>query len=705
VDNILLRGNVTDDCGLVPNATIEFKARRGVFFYDCIGWNDEGNGWYNCTIQNTTTSTWSTGNYNVTMTASKDYYNSSGEIVKQNAFRLVTVPKLTNPTAISLGGPSIPGGWGENWNFTVDVQDEDNDDVNVSLWINLTGDWQYYDSQICINCDLGQSHTLNFGPFKFACENKGTRQFKFNATDVYNYKNETNGTFQLEKDTIQVFYGQGDGSQIDREGNDNETLSVRIRDSDNGTWVGAGVSGKIYVTTSGDTTYIGFNSTTDSQGYLYHTFNPNCTFSVGTQNWIGGTFNNTCYEDRNYTGTPFTTFVKGQLKNNLTQPTYGAEIAVGTIVSVVSDVYSDCLNEEGFLNESTVTHEAISPLYEYEGITPVTDLGNGTYNSTWNTSLHMGGNWSFRIISSRGTNYYSNTTIFINWTYLNNTAPDYSNLNVTPSIGGWGTTYNYSVNVSDIQGDDVTCTLFTSTDGGATWVKRDSGSTFGGIGLCSVNMSSFVCNQTYIDIGTDNYFFFEIDDGTNKFNTTSASGPNITEDNALIYYVFGNNSFVNRSNTNPIGNKTLLILGVNDTTKGIPASSVSVTFWVTYDNNSFGAGVANQTNSSGHASYYFNPECDIPHQVGPQKWFGGITDSCYVNSNTTNYTLTIYGDLVNDIDVVEESPSWIGDPTTVLKAERNVSIDAWLKDDCGKDLNGSTVELGLVHNDTGTKYD
>ncbi|MCK5373076.1 MAG: hypothetical protein KAJ20_01960, partial [Candidatus Aenigmarchaeota archaeon] len=87
VDNILLRGNVTDDCGLVSDANVDIRVVQGGSDYAiCYPAGDETDGWYNCTIANTTHNAWPVGWYNVTIKADKQYYNDSNTFIVENAF-------------------------------------------------------------------------------------------------------------------------------------------------------------------------------------------------------------------------------------------------------------------------------------------------------------------------------------------------------------------------------------------------------------------------------------------------------------------------------------------------------------------------------------------------------------------------------------------------------------------------------------------
>ncbi|MCK4927127.1 MAG: hypothetical protein KAS11_01565, partial [Candidatus Aenigmarchaeota archaeon] len=548
VDDILLRGNVTDDCGLVPGASSVFVTEQSdIPYFTCppdSTLNDEGNGYYNCTIPAASTAGWFTGDYNINFTASKSYYNSSDIYRKISAFRLVTVPEVSNPSITSLTAVGFSDyGWGEEWTFSIDILDEDNDDVNVYLWVNLTGDWELLNSTVCNNCG-GAPHTISFEDHGFSCSDIGTRGFKFNASDDYNYTNETSGTFNIIRDdTITYYGGMGDLSQISREGDDIEVFSVRIFDADHNVYVGSSIpnaTGKIFVTTDGSSYDSGTQNQSDSSGYLYYSFNPDCNYSVGGQKWKGGSNNDSCYKDSN--SSIFDTDIIGQLKSYIADPVEGSNILVGAIVNLNVSIFDDCTVN---MSEAAVTHEAVSPDLVFEDITPVTNNSIGYYNSSWDTLFHQGGNWSFRINASK-TDYYSNSTIFNNWTYLNNTPPIVENFTVSPDVDGWGRVYTYETQISDTQQDNITCDLFVSTDNGALWILKNS--TFietapTGDANCTLSVMDFDCAE----IGTDNLYKFQIYDGTNKFNTSQMSGPNLTADTVSIEYIFGNDSVVNRS--------------------------------------------------------------------------------------------------------------------------------------------------------------
>ncbi|MEM5879066.1 MAG: DUF87 domain-containing protein [Candidatus Aenigmatarchaeota archaeon] len=691
IDNITLYADVKDDCGYVPGATLVFYVydpNCGGGVCDCTSVTDYGNGTYSCTILASQTSTWDTGWHNVSVEVSKQYYNGSSDF-QQDAFYLATMPDITPTgyppiTAVSTNGD---GGWGEIWKFEAWVVDWDDDDVNVSLYLNLSGNWVLRNSTVI----KAQTPTQVTFYNTFDCDDIGNdKGYKFVVTDVWNYQDQENSTFNIYKDDTTIEYITGSGEQVSREGSNSVLMKVKILDSDrNNVLVGENRNGSLYVTTqslggSGNlSTYIlYYKNKTDSESILTFNFDPNCSLGVGVQNWKAGIEGDVCYKD-NQPEYGFNVNITGQLKVNLIAPTQGSNIIVGEIVNINSSVFSDCSNE-GLLSGAEVKHEARSPSLQFENIQPVEDQGNGYYNTTWNTSFHAGGNWSFRINASL-PNYYSNSTLFLNWVYLNNTPPIVENMSVAPSSGGWGENFTFSMDVSDAQQDNVTCKLFVYT-GKQEWeYKGDSKVNFG-VGKCIVNVSDFTCQD--INTSSPTKFKFQIEDGTasNTFNTSEVLAPEITRNDVLIEYVYGNESSVNRNGDN----SALLILRIFDTIKGsYVGGGVESRIFVTKDGNNYDIGTSNTTNSSSYLNIYFNPETS--YSIGKQKWKGGsYGDACYKDANTTEeFNLTIITDLFNNL--LEPSQG-----SEFLRGE-NITFIFTITDEQPIGIEGSNTSLTLIN--------
>ncbi|MFH8092821.1 MAG: hypothetical protein QXM38_02680, partial [Candidatus Aenigmatarchaeota archaeon] len=668
IDDIVLRVRVTDDCGGVPNATVVFHVPDEN--YDCTNVYYEGDGYYNCTIPASITASWNTGWHEITAEISKQYYNGTF-VEKANAFYLATKPEILltpPPSAI----PEQDGGWGEDWLFTALTQDTDGDIYNVSLWFNLTGEWQLADSVI-----VSGPQQIEFSGKTFSCENIGERQFMFKVTDVWGYENNYTSPFTIYKDDTIIDYVAGAGTQVDREYNDVEPIIVQISDFDrDGAYVGSNVNGAFFITTDGLNYIQAAANVTDSSSLLSYYFDPNCTFNVGIQRWKAGTYNDACYKD-NTPDYGFTIEITGQLKNNLIKPDYGEIIAVGNLVDTTFQVLDEC---GVAVNDSNGKIEFGSPTNKFEQCLPITDQGNGIYNCTWNTSFHVGGYWDIRLNSSKQY-YYSNSTLLNDWIYLLNTPPAYENLSVSPASEGWGREFSFSVDVNDFQYDNVTCTLFVSTDNGLTWKNKGNYTVYGGRGKCIINVSDFNCG----DIGSDNRYLFQLYDGTNLINTTNNTNLIIEPNDVEIIYIAGNNSLVNRS-----GNQyTTFVVQVHDLDANTYPQDVNMSVFVTIDQTNYIANTTPKSGMNGMLYYNFNPSCTF-NELGMQYWLAGADNNvCYKSTNTTqNYTVYIIGNVLNRLT----SPTG----QDFLRGEDNITFTIETSDDCGAPVENAHINLTLI---------
>jgi 5-hydroxyisourate hydrolase-like protein (transthyretin family) len=331
-DPIPLIGDITDDCGGVANVTeITMKAIPESSWTSCGSFTDNNNGTYNCTLNSPYTA--SPGVYNVTLNASKEYYNSSTIQNKQESFRIATVPELIDVTVNQIGyGPDdyndTKGGWGEKWSFSTIVRDLDQgafnyEKTNISLWIDLGNGYQLVNSTICYSpyCSEFNSTVAQFIQ-TFSCGNIGDRPFKFNVSDVFNYNAEntslTGSTITIEKEDVIIEFNN-QPVNVNRL-IENGTLMYKIFDDDKNVYVdNTIISANLWVTlesstpTSWDAGRIVHPNTT---GYVTYDFNATCSYSVGVHKWRGGTYNDDCYKAANFT--PDREFnITGQLKNIL----------------------------------------------------------------------------------------------------------------------------------------------------------------------------------------------------------------------------------------------------------------------------------------------------------------------------------------------------------------------------------------------------
>ncbi|RLF26751.1 MAG: hypothetical protein DRN05_06595, partial [Thermoplasmata archaeon] len=531
IEDVPVRVNVTDECGGVSNASVTIKSQQlgaSPSEKDCVQDQsppgqiiEETQGIYKCVFRADTTGqpepTWLYGYTNVSIKAEKEYYNASNTNLTIDSYYLASRPVITLGTVYTDTGSA---GWGDNWHFPFSVEDEDynaqlGSTINVYFWLNLTGKWELVDQKNCLP-SVGNCSNIEFYPITFTCNRTysdiGNKMYKINASDNFDYTDEKSSSVTITKDQADVANVDWSKNQIARPGNDSAWFATKFYDTVKGLEIDfPDVNGSIYITTDGVNFLFNEKLVTQPNGYFNYTFDPNCTFSAGIQYWKID-LEDACYFTAS-SGNQQITLI-GQLMNSLIEPQENSVIPVGYVVNVTGLIQGEC---EENVTSANVSFEELSPFGETKIIEPypANEEGNGVYYSTWNTSFHKGGYYSLRI-NSTANYYYSNSTLFENWVYLNNTEPNYTSPSVTPTQEGWGVTFNFSIQVNDTQYDNVTCTLFTSTDNQVSWVNRGNTTVYGGLGVCSITVSDFTCS----DIGNDNYFIWQLDDGTNKFNIT-----------------------------------------------------------------------------------------------------------------------------------------------------------------------------------------
>src|SRR3989304_4448019 len=123
-------------------------------------------------------STMNYGVHNMTINATRQYFNHSANRTVQSAFVLTSKPILSSPSIT----PN-PNGWGNITHFNVTVIDEDNgptfdnDQVNVTLSKRLSGGGFTFVNST--KGDFSVTANATFRP-RFLCTDVGNNEFKFN---------------------------------------------------------------------------------------------------------------------------------------------------------------------------------------------------------------------------------------------------------------------------------------------------------------------------------------------------------------------------------------------------------------------------------------------------------------------------------------------------------------------------------------------
>jgi uncharacterized membrane protein len=231
--------------------------------------------------------------------------------------------------------------------------------------------------------------------------------------------------------------------------------------------------------------------------------------------------------------------------------------------------------------------------------------------------------------------------ITLNVTVVNE-PPELSNENVTPSLGGWGETYTFSVDVYDLNSDNVNVTLWVNRSSG--WKQQEMKKLVGGSGTLSWIIAPF--NGS--DIGIRQYKFEYVDLDANgnprrEWQNTTEFNVTIERDDVQLLHWLGNNSNVNRA-----GNENIT-LGVrfNDTDRSQMVSGQNVSFWV-YHSGGWNYIGSNLTDNDGNVTIKWDPGCVA---VGPHAWKVNYSETSYYKSNeTSNFTMNVIGNLTITLD-------------------------------------------------------
>jgi hypothetical protein len=289
---ITFSGNVTDECGNeISGATVEFRLENATHVkYVCTSTSTSNP--YTCTFDTTGKDV---GIYNVTMVASKPYYNNATDF-EANAFKIKSTPKLR---AADVSPRSE--GWSKMRNFTINVTDNPGDTVTVYLWQRhpvLQPEWQQIGSaQTCSNC----LNTVLWWNKTYSCSDVSpvAWEFKFNATDTEGNRYETtltdyvyyasgNSNFFVEKDNVLLEYVEG--NEVNATLEQEVPLVLRVYDIDNSSYVSSPSASVSYNLTKegiGSSYYTLATNTTNATGYVTYYFKPDLSFLTTKQNWLG----------------------------------------------------------------------------------------------------------------------------------------------------------------------------------------------------------------------------------------------------------------------------------------------------------------------------------------------------------------------------------------------------------------------------------
>lgn len=210
--------------------------------------------------------------------------------------------------------------WGSNFSYSVYVSDTENDTVNVKLWVrrNLSSSWETKSDQ---NITAPGNFTYNattdnswVGQAQYAFQYQD-----FNASGYPIHSSLNTSAFSgpaVTKHNASPIHAQGNNSDVNR--NSSVLLSIRVNDTETGSWTGGNVNCTFWITTNGVSFDSGHYNSSNASGYCNYLFTADGNYSSGNQTWKAGIVNDTYYLESNSSN--FTVAVKGRINITLVLP-------------------------------------------------------------------------------------------------------------------------------------------------------------------------------------------------------------------------------------------------------------------------------------------------------------------------------------------------------------------------------------------------
>jgi hypothetical protein len=262
----------------------------------------------------------------------------------------------TTNLAPSLTGNSVTpssGLWGADFNYSVFVNDTDNDQVNVTLWVyfNLTGAWSRMGEKnitgtgvVWFNLSSNMSW-VNLDRYRFEYRDYNSSGYLLHSPSN---TSEFSGP-DVQRHSASLVYIAGNNSEVVRPGSNSVLLAVGVNDTTTGSWSPAGAGCRFYVTTNG-TFYDGelYNTTNSSGACLYH-FDPNATYGIGNQTWEARISGDPYYNSTNSSN--FTMVIRGELNIQLSYPQAGQGLQrnyPNSLQAMIADENGQPVNISGY---------------------------------------------------------------------------------------------------------------------------------------------------------------------------------------------------------------------------------------------------------------------------------------------------------------------------------------------------------------------
>ena len=371
----------------------------------CPNMESMGNGFYAC--YNDTNGNGVPDFFNWTQPQSSAFYS--------NVFYQVGGTRNLAPNITSVNVTPSSGLWGQNFNFTAEVEDDENDQINVTLWvyINFTSAWATKGIE-SLSGSSNASFNVTSNNFWVGIDKYKFEYFDYNASNPSQIYHFPKNTSEYSGPTVQVHnvsltHVQGNNTNVSREyGETNTTLMVYFNDSTYANWTDKTCN--FWITLYDSVNDWGHSESTNATGYCNHIFDPNGSYSVGPQTWYA-TLNESFYNVTNQQN--YTLRVRGDINVSLLQPQSYQNVLRNQSLDFEARIIDEY---DVVVDSSSINISDYSCNWYFNN----TNIGSSGFNSSGYCSYAWIPNCTYQILGLYWTNVTLSGADSLNYTILDN---------------------------------------------------------------------------------------------------------------------------------------------------------------------------------------------------------------------------------------------------------------------------------------------
>jgi hypothetical protein len=581
------------------------------------------------------------GNYTINSTFfnSSYYANSTTEI--NISYRLDEYPEIdlyeTTPAS---------GGWGENYTFSINVSDDYNSAVTMTLYVNISESWVALEEQT-----VTSPAQINWSYVDFSCSEIGIVTYILEYNDTVhpriNSSEYTGPT--LSANNIDLIYWQGNNSIVNRSSSQTTTFGITANDTTKDELLSNDYNLTFEVNLSDN--WVNFANGTLSSGNATTSFNPSCSYSTGDNSWRAR-YEEGCYQSA--TTEEFNLSIYGDLLNSLEE--FENNFSQGDTITFNLTLTDDCgsavADAQATINLSTedgtdVDEDAMS------------FVSGSLYNYAWDSSSKTVSNYTVAINTSVD-NHNLNMTVFTRFFEFTHGPPLFALFNQSITYISQNLSVYFNLSITDQSETNISQVTLT--------LQRPNGT------IESYNFS----NVTEQDLTESNWTFeyngndsSTMNRGIYYLNVTPTDGSGVSAMQEANITVYANMSVNISTGSDSYSREDTATIRYNITDLHGNGIQPQINFSVTspdqdqlYLNN----GDDRQTNTDGILAPIVT--FTVPTAATAGSYIASAQTTFadplagYTTAQTDNHTFTISSSTSDELHVdIESTPFWYGDNT------------------------------------------